>query len=243
MSDSIDPRLLTSKWRLHMRPNTPSTLTTGETVEDILRDIIAMPSITGNYEANREGLNYIERFLSQRGMHTIRHEWNGIESLVATTRPTKTPTVFLMGHFDVVAAPADMFQLRQDDQKYYGRGVLDMKGAIAAFLATVNQLNNLQDYDFGIMITTDEEVGGFDGAQLLAQEGYVPKVMILPDGGANWNIERFCKGIWFTTFTATGKSAHGSRPWEGDNAITKLMDALREIQALFSAKPSETTST
>jgi acetylornithine deacetylase/succinyl-diaminopimelate desuccinylase-like protein len=93
------------------------------------------------------------------------------------------------------------------------------------------------------MITTDEEIGGFDGAQMLAKNGYIPKVLVLPDGGANWNIEQSCKGIWFITLTAAGKSAHGSRPWEGENAITKLMDGLREIQALFPKESSKLTNT
>jgi acetylornithine deacetylase/succinyl-diaminopimelate desuccinylase-like protein len=93
--------------------------------------------------------------------------------------------------------------------------------------------DNLEDYDFGIMITTDEEIGGFDGAQRLAEAGYNAKVIVLPDGGNNWNMERFAKGIWFVTIDSHGHSAHGSRPWEGDNAIEKLMTALAEIRALL----------
>jgi acetylornithine deacetylase/succinyl-diaminopimelate desuccinylase-like protein len=240
-ADFVDK--VAAKWRLSMRPNTPSSVKEGESAEDILRDLIAMPTVTGNYEATREAFDYIDRFLSGHGMHVKRMEWNGIESLVATTKRTKTPTVFLAGHIDVVPAPAASFQLQERNGKYYGRGVLDMKGAVAGYLAVVQQLQDtIQEYDFGLMLMSDEEVGGFDGAKHLAEEGYLPKVMVLPDGGVDWNLEQFAKGMWHVTIEATGKSAHASRPWEGENAIDNLMHATQEIKALF-PPPSLKTST
>jgi acetylornithine deacetylase/succinyl-diaminopimelate desuccinylase-like protein len=234
---------LTASWRLRTQPNTPSTFQQNKSTEDILRDLIAMPTVTGNYEANHEALDYIARFLQKSDMHLQRYEWNGVESLVATTRRTKTPKVMLAAHIDVVSAPNQLFQLRKQNGKYYGRGVLDMKGAAAAYLGALRELgDDLSAYDFGIMITTDEEVGGYDGAAMLAQEGYVPEIMVLPDGGSNWDIERFAKGIWFVTLEAKGKNAHGSRPWEGINAIDMLLAALADIKALF-PKQSDETST
>jgi acetylornithine deacetylase/succinyl-diaminopimelate desuccinylase-like protein len=134
----------------------------------------------------------------------------------------------------VVPAPEEMFKLIETEDKYMGRGVLDMKSGVAAYLGAVNELqDNLGAYDFGIMLTSDEEVNGFDGAQRLAEEGYLPKAIVLQDGGGNWNIERFAKGIWHLTITTSGVSAHGSRPWEGENAVDKLMAVLLEVKALF----------
>jgi acetylornithine deacetylase/succinyl-diaminopimelate desuccinylase-like protein len=232
-----------AKWQLKTQRNTPSKVEEGESIESILRDLVSMPTITGNYEANHEALDYVERFLSERGMYVKRHEWNGVESLVATTTRTKTPSVFLAGHMDVVHAPTKFFQMSEKDGKYYGRGVLDMKCGLAAYLSIVNDLGDkLKDYDFGIMITTDEEIGGFDGAQKLCEEGYWSKIMVLPDGGANWNPEKFAKGIWFVTLEAEGKSAHGSRPWEGENAVDKLMAAIQEIRELFPKMSAETST-
>lgn len=235
---------LSAKWRMRTQPTSHAAPGLQKDIEEILRDLVAIPTVSGNYEANHEALNYIEQFLRACGMHIVRHEWNGVESLVATTRLTKTPTIFFAGHIDVVPAPASLFQLKKQSGKYYGRGVLDMKGAVAAFLSMARELRDqLTDYDFGIMIMTDEEVGGFDGAAKLADEGYIAQVMVLPDGGANWDIERFAKGIWHLTVEATGKSAHGSRPWEGDNAIDKLHSVLQQIRALFPDTMQPDTST
>ncbi len=205
------------------------------TVEDILSDIVSIPTVTGKLEANDACLDYIETFLKHYGMHTKRFVRNGVGSLVATTRRTKTPTVFFLAHQDVVEAPAELFTLRKQDGKYTGRGVLDMKVSIASVLGTVQQLaGKLHEYDFGIMIVSDEEIGGFDGASLLADKGYHAKVMVLSDGGdCDWGMEEAAKGLWWVTFEAEGKVVHGSRPWQGVNPIETLLAAAADVKALF----------
>jgi succinyl-diaminopimelate desuccinylase len=224
---------LSAKWRTQTSTN-KSTSGVTDNLEQVLARLIAIPSTTGNYEANHEALDYIDAYLAARGMHVQRYEWNGVESLVATTRKTKKPTVMFLGHIDVVPAPQEMFQLSEDEDKYRGRGVLDMKSGVAAYLGAARELSDeITNYDFGIMITSDEEVNGYDGAKRLAEEGYLPGMIILEDGGGNWNIERFAKGIWHVTITTSGVSAHGSRPWEGTNAVDKLIAILQEIKELF----------
>lgn len=236
---------LTAKWRLRTLPNTsPASKTAPSQTEAILRDLVAMPTVVGNDSAFHEALNYIDQFLEKRGMHVKRLKWNGVEALVATTKRTKKPIIYLAGHIDVVPGEDHLFKLEKRDEKYYGRGVLDMKGAIAAYLGAVEELgDSLKNYDFGIMIMTDEEQGGFDGAANLAKEGYISQAMVLPDGGSNWNIERFAKGIWHITIQATGKSAHGSRPWEGENAVDKLMEVIYDIKQLFPKEQTPESST
>jgi len=61
--------------------------------------------------------------------------------------------------------------------------------------------------------------------------------------GANWNIERFAKGIWHLTIEAAGKNAHGSRPWEGENAIDKLTAVMQKMRALFPVEMTPDKST
>lgn len=204
------------------------------TTTDLLLKLVGFPTPSADHIANREALDFIEQFLTTRGMHVTRLENGGFESLIATTRPTKTPTIFLAGHLDVVPAPPELFEPRLENGRIYGRGVLDMKFAIASYLHLVDKLKaDLTSYDFGLMITTDEEVSGEFGSALLAEQGYLPKVLLLPDGGDNWKIEQSAKGFWGGKLVARGKSAHGSRPWEGESASEKLHDALADFRALF----------
>jgi acetylornithine deacetylase/succinyl-diaminopimelate desuccinylase-like protein len=213
-------------------------------MEEILGKLVALPTMTADLVANHEALGYIATYLKERGMHVERFEYGGHESLVATTRITKTPTIMLAAHVDVVVAPEAMFQLRKKDGKYFGRGVLDMKCAIAAYMQVVEELRgHLHEYDFGIMITTDEEQSTHkeaNGVEYLLGQGYVPKAAVLPDGGQDWQLETVSNGYIVFTLEGRGKSGHSSRPWLGDSATVKLINSLYELQAQFESQGPDT---
>ncbi|HXH26977.1 MAG TPA: M20/M25/M40 family metallo-hydrolase [Candidatus Acidoferrum sp.] len=213
-------------------------------MEPILRRLVAEPTITGDYEPNKRAYDYVNHYLSSRGMYVERFVFNGIESMVATTQPTKQPAVYLCAHMDVAPADIEQFELHIDGDKLYGRGTYDMKGSLAVYMQLVDELKGrLSEYDFGILITGDEEVGGYNGAAKLIELGYVPrKACVIPDGGEDWNIETFCKGLWFFRLTTNGVTAHGSRPWEGESALEKMLTLLDAIRALFD-KPDKTPTT
>jgi len=204
-------------------------------MEHILRTLIAFHTVEDDIQAIHQGMDYIATFVAERGMHIERFEEGGHESLIATTQPgNKTPKVMLAAHLDVVHGADELFELRKADGRLYGRGTLDMKFAIAAYLQCIDDLQaNLADYDIGLMITSDEELGGQDGTMKLLQEGYIPEVCILPDGGDNWQIQISSKGILYLRLQSYGTEAHGSRPWRGVNAIEPLMETLLEIKTLF----------
>jgi succinyl-diaminopimelate desuccinylase len=213
-------------------------------MKDLLRRLIQFHTVHGDEQAMHEGLDYIAEYVIERGMHVERFDDAGVESLVATVRPgSKTPKVMLAAHLDVVPAPDEMFELGEANGKLYGRGALDMKCGIAAYLQLIDDLGSrLEDYDIGLMITTDEEIGGYSGTAKLLEEGYLPKVCILPDGGDNWQIQVHSKGFLHIRLTATGVTAHGSRPWLGQNAILPLIEALRDTQTLFPTNAADSST-
>jgi acetylornithine deacetylase/succinyl-diaminopimelate desuccinylase-like protein len=201
---------------------------------ELLATLVGFPTETRRQEESTACFRYVNDFLDQCGFTVQPHHSNGYPSVVATSRPTKQPKVLLQAHMDVVPAKPTAYKLRQADGKLYGRGVFDMKFAAACFLKLANELkNNLTDYDFGIMLTSDEEIGGRDGVKYLLDQGYDTEICILPDGGADWQIETSCNGVWFLGLTASGQTAHGSRPWEGENAIDNLMAAIADIREVF----------
>jgi succinyl-diaminopimelate desuccinylase len=200
---------------------------------DICSNLVGFRSISGQRQAADDCLSYAAELLGQVGMHIERHESGGFPSLVATSRPGRRPRLLLQAHIDVVPGSERQFELRRDEDKLYGRGMFDMKYAAACFLLAVEELGaGLQDYDFGIMLTSDEETGGEHGVRYLLEQGYASEVCFLPDGGDNWRIEMAAKGSWRVQLTARGVTAHGSRPWDGDNAILKLLSFVRAATAL-----------
>jgi len=213
-------------------------------MDELLKQLIVIPSVSGQYEPSKQIMDFCAAYLRKRGMHVTEFVENNFPSLVATTRKTKTPTLMLAGHLDVVAAPESMFTLRLEGGKYYGRGVWDMKNNIASYLHIVDELqDNLDNYDFGIMLTTDEELFGDYGTGMLTQKGYLPKVAYLPDAIEPWHLQTFSKGCWFAEIYMPGKSAHGSRPWEGDSASIKLVHVLHQIAQVFDRRQQRETAT
>jgi len=193
-----------------------------------------MQTVTGQQAATNQALDFIAQFLRERGMHIVRTAYDGYSALVATTRPTKTPRVMLVGHIDVVPASQEFFTVRQENGKLYGRGVWDMKSAIAGYMLAVDALkDNLADYDFGIMLSSDEETQDL-GIKSLIADGYCPtEAAVLLDGGYDWRIEKVAKGAMCGTVTITDKTGHGSRPWLVRSASMRLVELLSDIQNLF----------
>jgi succinyl-diaminopimelate desuccinylase len=211
---------------------------------DIFKTLISLPTVSEAYSVNDQALTFIEDFLARHGMHITRFAFGDHPSLIATTRNTKTPEIFLVAHVDVAPARPELFNLREHDGKFYGRGVFDMKFAIPAYLHIIEDVaDDLTKYNIGIMITSDEELGGTQGVSRLVELGYIPrKVCIVPDGGDNWAIETFSKGVWHAKLSAKGKSAHGSRPWEGDSALEKVITALADIRQRFATQGHNTST-
>jgi succinyl-diaminopimelate desuccinylase len=204
---------------------------------ELLSKLVGFKTVTGQFEAATECAHYAEKYLNNRGMQTVLHKSGGFPSLIATTQKTKKPKLLLHAHLDVVPATEPMFNLQEKDGKLIGRGVSDMKFAGAVFLKLVDELKeDIQSYDFGIMFTFDEEIGGQDGVNALLKSGYRADVCILPDAGDNWRLQVTHKGAWIVRISTLGVAAHGSRPWDGDNAIHRLIDALNEISQLFKAQ-------
>lgn len=201
---------------------------------EYLAALIAMPTETDNREENRKALYWVENQLSSLGLHFNRHTFGGHPALVITTQETMTPDLFLVSHIDVVPAPKSLYEPRIVGNKMFGRGSYDMKMAIACYILLLHELKDqLPKMNIGIMLTSDEEIGGMQGVKRLLEAGYSSKIAFLPDGGFNWNFEEAAKGVLQIKIIAQGQSAHGSRPWLGVNAIDMLNEALKDVHAYF----------
>jgi len=203
-------------------------------LETILARLIAIPSVTNDTAACFEIIKFVREELAPLGLHVVAsapdeaHPW-----FFATTRNTLTPSVLLAAHLDVVPGPKTIFTMRRDGDKLYGRGVYDMKLAAACYLEFLkSHAHDLGQLDVGVLFTTDEEIGGDTMRDVLAT-GLRPGVVFIPDGGGDWQIEARAKGFFGMELRAAGKAAHGSRPWEGDNALHRIMDVAQILRSEY----------
>ncbi len=199
----------------------------------LTEDLIKIPSTKQNPEKLKEIADFCESFFSGEEFNLKRFEKNDKHSLVVTFKGNDSPELFLIGHLDVVEAEKDQFVPKKKGDKLYGRGAKDNKGPSAVIMNLMKDMAP-QKPSVGLILTTDEESGGFDGINyLFNEENYFCKVALIPDGGDNFDIIFSEKGILHFKLVARGKEAHGARPWEGDNAIEKLIDAYTKLRSRF----------
>ena len=117
-----------------------------------------------------------------------------------------------------------------------------MKFAIACYIKLLKDLGKeLSNYNLGIMLTSDEEIGGQNGTKKILEQGYGGSVCILPDSGDIWRFSQSSKGVLRLEITAFGVSNHSSRPWLAQNPIYELMEFLDILREEFSISLDKNT--
>ena len=197
-------------------------------------DLIAIPSIAEQPDQLEAVIEYAERYArSVPGAIVQRAEEAGKPSLIVTLHDTRAPAVMLNAHLDVVPARQEQFAPTVRDGRIYGRGSQDMKGSGAVLLRLLKDLAALPTPpDVGFMFVSDEEIGGEHGTGYLAHQGWSCGFFLAAEP-TDMQICYAQKGVLWVEATLPGKPAHGSRPWDGENAIATLRDGLVALERRF----------
>lgn len=211
-------------------------------MQEYIKKLVNFYPVSSSQSSVRELLEYAKSIFDEVGLYTHLYEEQGVYNLFAAPRETKHVKVLLQSHVDVV--PADDQPFSVADGRYYGRGTFDMLFATASYLKfVVNNKDVLQNIDFGIFLSGDEEVSGAHGVKHFLDEGYTADICILPDAGTKLGVLNIAaKGIWNISVKISGQAHHGSRPWEGDGAAIKLAHFLVEAEELFDSSDRENTT-
>ncbi|WP_353633179.1 M20/M25/M40 family metallo-hydrolase (plasmid) [Halobacterium sp. NMX12-1] len=159
-------------------------------------------------------------------------------------------TLLYNGHLDTVPFDADAWSHdplgERVDERVYGRGATDMKGAVASMLLGIQAFaatDTEPPVDLQFAFVSDEEVGGDAGLPALLNAGEL-------DADACVIGEPTCEegrhsvtiadrgSIWLT-LEASGEGVHGSRPILGVNAIDRLYDAVGTMRERFGTQRLE----
>jgi succinyl-diaminopimelate desuccinylase len=206
---------------------------------DLTAELIRFRSTADRPDQIQGCIDHIASYLQRHGIRHERIVHEGVPSIMALPRE-KHAEVLLLTHIDVVDGRQEQFEPKVREGRLYGRGSIDDK--YAAALSLVLMKNELARYQqagkgrealpFGVLITGDEEVGGFKGAAE-ALKSIESSFCIALDGGDVGRIVTKEKGMMVLRLTAGGRAAHGARVWMGDNAIDKLADDLVRLRSLF----------
>jgi succinyl-diaminopimelate desuccinylase len=213
-----------------------------DTILDLSKKLIAIPSTTDNNTAIDDVLSIIKQELKDFTIEEFSD--NTVKSILVykgNKRP-ETFTIMLNGHIDVVAAKDAQYIPEVKDEKLYGRGAYDMKSAVAVMIKVFKETAQSLSYAVGLQIVTDEETGGFHGTKYQLNQG-VKADFVIAGENTDLLINNKAKGIMWVNLTTTGKASHGAYPWLGENAIWKLIKILDKVTMLFPIPQEESWKT
>jgi len=200
----------------------------------LTRDLIRRPSVT---PADEGAMDVLERALTGLGFHCRRMKFEDIENLYAR-RGTNAPNLCFAGHTDVVptgsteAWSSGPFEAEVKDGILYGRGAVDMKGGIAAWVAAVSQVLAEGEVpgSLSFLITGDEEGPALHGTkrvvQALMAEGEVIDACVVGEPSSQHALGDMIKigrrGSLNTWITVHGKQGHVAYPDRAANPVPVL---------------------
>lgn len=207
---------------------------------DLAKALIRRPSVT---PADEGAMDLIQRELEALGFACRRMKFGEIENLYAR-RGTASPNLCFAGHTDVVpvgdqaAWTADPFAGEVRDGLLYGRGAVDMKSAIAAWIAAVANAGETPG-SLSFLITGDEEGVALDGTrkvvEALLAEGEQIDHCVVGEPTSAQNLGDMVKigrrGSVNAWITVEGKQGHVAYPQRAANPIPVLIDLLARLQS------------
>jgi succinyl-diaminopimelate desuccinylase len=230
-----------------------SMTSTNADVVDIARRLIACPSVT---PARGEVFAVLEAMLIPLGFTVDRFVVGEapdgpVENLLAWRTTGAGPHFAFAGHLDVVPPgngwTSDPFTPELRGDLLYGRGAVDMKGSIAAFVAALGGISEELPGTISLIITGDEEGPAVYGTLALmdrmAAHGLRPDLCLVGEPTSSQRLGDVIKigrrgsvNMWIRVDGAQG---HVAYPHLADNPIPRLVRILAAIDALVLDKGND----
>lgn len=187
-----------------------------------------------------ESAKYISEILGNSGLSVeiVPHTTTRASLISRLKGSGDSSPILFCGHLDVVPIGAqdwtyDPFEGRVAGGRLWGRGAADMKGGNAAMIIAAKILAESQyplRGDLVLAFTAGEE-GEKLGSSALASRKDLTSVqaVVIAEPSRN-DIYIAEKGAFWLEITTHGKTAHGSMPEYGNNAIMMMMALIGELE-------------
>ncbi len=211
-------------------------------VLQLTRELTALPSVTPDDAG-------CQRLICERLVPSgFQVEWFycGEVSNLLLTRGAGSPSLWFLGHTDVVPpGPEELwtflpFHPDVKDGELYGRGVADMKGAVAAMvvaLETFAKQHPDHPGQVGLLLTSDEEGKAVDGIVKVAAElqrrGSWPDFCLVGEPSSQAELGDTVRvgrrGSIYARLRINGVQGHSAFPENLDNPVHRLAPFLDDL--------------
>jgi acetylornithine deacetylase len=206
------------------------------TLQDLVRINSVNPTLTPGAPGEAEIAAYTAGALRALGLEVAVHEPQpGRPSVVGVLRGEgHGRSLMLNAHYDTVGVDGmeDPFSAKIDDGRLHGRGAYDMKGSLAACMATVKALVDAEthlDGDVLVAAVADEEHSSIGTTDLI--ERYPVDGAIVTEPSA-LDICIAHRGFTWLEVEVSGRAAHGSKYLEGVDANLRMGRFLARLEQL-----------
>ncbi len=201
-----------------------------------LQDLVRIPSPTGQEEKVAERL---AEEMERVGFQEVRVDRVG--NVIGRIGKGSGKKLMFDAHMDTVL-PGDLASWTHDpfgaeivNGVMYGRGTMDMKGAMAAMVygtkALLDASVHLDGDLYMVGVVSEEPSEGVAVRSLVEEEGFRPDYVLLGEA-TNLQVSPGHRGRVLIRVDVHGRSCHASRPEEGVNAIYAAARVIFGIELL-----------
>ena len=211
-----------------------------EEITNLAQELIKIPS--DETAGEKEVCEYLESYLKSLGMKVRLPEVlpNRPNIIAEVIGDEVGKSIMFNGHVDTVPVgdikkwSMDPYSAIIKDNKLFGRGSTDMKGAIASMIIAMKFImNNVEKFNGKIIFTgvMAEETTGL-GTQKIVEENIKTDMAVVGEP-SDEKIYRAHKGTMWFNLSTYGKLEHSSESnSESNNAIINMMKLIMEINEI-----------
>jgi acetylornithine deacetylase/succinyl-diaminopimelate desuccinylase family protein len=216
--------------------------------EKLLRELIALPSVNPAFlpaKDPRAGEQRVAEFLAATAARAgldvdFQAVSPGRSNLLARLSPRGKvrQRLLLAPHLDTVNATEEQFTPRARNGRLFGRGACDTKGSVAAMMTALIELAHSRrrpaEAEIVFAGLVDEEQGQA-GSRALVSRGFKADMAIVGEPTRS-RVVTAHKGTLWLGLETRGKSAHGSWPELGRNAVHAMARVVDLLQTDYAAQ-------
>ena len=202
-------------------------------VVDLVRELVRMPTVSGDAAAQREVLGVVTEVLTAAAPHLRRREGADRDqpwTLLTSPADPGRPRLLIACHVDTVPAAdpgswqRDPFGGDLEAGRVWGRGGSDMKAGVVVAVAALAAADPATPV--ALLLTSDEELGSRGAAAAAAAVAELSVgAVVVPEATGNRVVLGHRGALWLAV-RAQGVAAHGSTPERGHNALLDLVAVL-----------------
>lgn len=209
-----------------------------DAVVELTRELVRFRSVNppGN---EQEVAEFLARRMTDIGMEVeVQPLMEGRANVIGRIRGEGAGHLVLTGHLDVVPPGGqewqrDPFSADVVDGRIYGRGSCDMKGGVAAMVVAADSLLRSgfrPKADIILACTAGEEAGMLGALAMVEKRSLQGSRYLVVAEPSDLSVFIGEKGVLWTRIRALGRTAHGSMPWLGVNAISYMARLVLHLE-------------